>query len=246
MRQVWKSWTLPAIMVLLSGVMVTGIACTLVPPLDNVGPVGDGDVSIPMIAAATDEIHKTQPAAFVIWAGGESDDQWLGSAEDVDVWSFIAVDNDGEEALAWWLLYDGEWTATQMEFAPMGIEFMDMTTVEMDLVDAWDAVVDAGYIPPFPGVEVFKTLNPTIENPQFAFTLPDGGFVLVDTVTGEVIQERADSPTRGLWECLSACRGEYLACCDYCRAEEPGSEECYGACESWRGSCDSGCYEEGE
>jgi len=238
MRQTWDPWNLLAIILLLCGLVVIGTGC----PTPTCCPLTvEGDVSSPMIAAATDQIHKTQPAAFVIWAGGEGDDQWLGSPQDVDVWNFVAVDNEGEEALAWWLVFDGAWTTTQMEFAPMGIEFMDISTIEMDLTDAWDAVLDAGYIPPFPGVEVFKALNPTIENPQFAFTLPDGGFVLVDTVTGEVTQERAGSPTRGLFECLSRCRSEYYACVGGCPADGPASDQCQMECQSGYAGCSSYC-----
>jgi len=71
---------------------------------------------------------------------------------------------------------------------PFGIEFLDLTVVGMDVVEAWSIAVDAGYQPPAQWWILFKSLNPTSDNPLYVFPTATG-YLLVDTVTGEVTFE---------------------------------------------------------
>ena len=160
------------------------------PPLTGIGGgTGAGTANVEFISVATDRIRRTNANAFIIWAGGTDEDQSLGTAEDTSIWNFIAIALDETSPRQWWLTYDGEWTVEELPNPPFGITFNDLNLVmPMDIAEAWDLVVAAGYNPPFSGWEVFKPLNPGVENPVYAFPI-GGGFAIVDTVTGEVIVE---------------------------------------------------------
>jgi len=110
-------------------------------------------------------------------------------AADTNVWDFIGLLNENPNVTAWWMTYDGgTWSIEQMAQPPFGMEYRTLTVVTMDVVEAWDLVVAAGYQPSFQWWSVFKSLHPNAVNPNYVFPI-SGGFALVDTVTGEVTQE---------------------------------------------------------
>ena len=155
------------------------------PPL--AGAPSDDAVSIPMIAAADAQIKETAATAFIIWAGGrDGDGNSLNAAADTNVWDFVAISLDNGDAPAWRLSYDGTWTVEALAEPPFGILFQDLyANLGMDVVEAWTLAVDAGYNPPFSTWEVFQPLNPSVENIIYVFPA-SVGFVIVDSVTGEV------------------------------------------------------------
>jgi hypothetical protein len=150
---------------------------------------GDDSVSIEMILAAGEKIKEFNANAFIIWAGGrDGDNQPLNQAGDTNVWDFYAVDN-GIQLQAYQLKYDGDWLVAELAVPPFGIQFLDISQVTMDVVEAWDIAVDAGYPGPYNWWTVFKPLNPTVQNPGFVFRDSSGRYIIVDTVTGEVSVE---------------------------------------------------------
>ena len=160
-------------------------------PVTFGSPPGEDSVSRQMIQAANDAVKEGARSAYIIWAGGNSGTgEPMNEPSDTAVFDFLAVAPDTFEVPSWRLHYDGEFAVTQTNEPVFGIEFLDLTTVGMDVVEAWGIVVDAGYLPPFAWWELFKPLNPNVPNPLFVFPIP-AGFVLVDTVTGEIFQERA-------------------------------------------------------
>ena len=167
---------------------VTASALDLTEPPFTAPPAEDS-VSIFWVFKAADELRDVNSNAFIIWAGGyDSTDGALTAADETDTWDFTAVAFEDDEVLTWNLHYDGEWTITQAEFPPFGILFTDVTAVVMDVVDAWDLAVAAGYEPPFSSWTLFQPLNPGAENPVYVFSAAVG-FIIVDTVTGEVTVE---------------------------------------------------------
>ena len=151
------------------------------------GTPGDDSVSLQMIEAADAQIKAQARSARIVWAWGRTGDgSQLDVPEDTAVWDFVAVDLEGT---AWQLRYDGEWNLAQLAFPPFEIEYLDLNEVlGMDLVDAWNLAVEAGYDPPYEHWEVFKPLHPDAENPVYILS-QSNGFVIVDTVTGEVAVE---------------------------------------------------------
>jgi len=167
---------------------VTVAALDLEAPPLGVPPDADS-VSMFWVFKAADEMRDVNPDAFIIWAGGyDSMDGALDAADETDTWDFKAVAFAGTDVLAWDLHYDGEWTIAPLEFPPFGIVYTDLTAVTMDVVDAWDLAVAAGYEPPFDWWSMFKPLHPGAENHVYVFGSVVG-FVIVDTVTGEVTVE---------------------------------------------------------
>lgn len=218
--------------------LLSGLDC--LPTLDCVwGPpvTSPPGVSVRMIEDATTEIRKTQPEAIIIWAGGhKAGSDAMQSPADTDTWNFVALLNSETQVRAWLLTYNGgAWTTVEMSSEPVGIEFRDMREVERDVTESWDLAVAAGYSPPFKSWEQLKPLNPNVANPLHVFNMPDGGFVIVDTVTGEVNQERDD------WACLAGCREVYINCCDDCRENDLDNADCYDACDAARAECEDTC-----
>jgi len=157
------------------------------PPL--MVPPSDDSVSLQYLHQAAEEIRTVDEAAMVIWAGGrDGDDQPLEAPGDTNVWDFKAVAMHDDEVRSWTLTYTGEWAVTEDPLPPFGIEFLDLTVVGMDVVEAWSIAVDAGYQPPAQWWILFKSLNPTSDNPLYVFPTATG-YLLVDTVTGEVTFE---------------------------------------------------------
>jgi hypothetical protein len=158
------------------------------PPL--AGAPGGNSVSLQMIADADAKIKQTDPAAIIIWAGGRiRDGSPLNTPDDTSVWDFIAVSQDNDVVSAWQLCYDGAWTVQPLAQPPFNIVFQDLLAyLGMDVVDAWALAVNAGFDPPFSYWEVFEPLNPHVENIIYVFPR-EGGFVIVDSVTGEVHHE---------------------------------------------------------
>jgi len=156
------------------------------PPAGGGAPTDDS-VSLQVIEEANARIKEQARSAMIVWAWGRSGDGGqLDTPEDTAVWDFVAVDLDGT---AWQLGYDGSWNVAELAFPPFEIEYLDLNAVlTMDVVEAWNLAVDAGYGPPYEHWEVFKPLHPDAENPVYIFEGPDG-FVIVDTVTGEVAVE---------------------------------------------------------
>ncbi len=205
------------------------------------GAPGDDSVSLQYIAAADVRIKEEARSAMIIWAGGRtSSGQPLETPGQTDTWDFYAMSDNGSDLATWWLTWTGTWSVHPDAGIPWGIEFQDMTSVGMDVVEAWNRVVDAGYLPPFASWQVFKPLNPNVPNPVYVFPIP-GGWAIVDTVTGEVTSERNTSTDRDAWECLMDCRNGYLDCVDSCREHAPGDPECYDECSRERDACDASC-----
>ena len=152
-------------------------------------PPGADSVSAFWVVKATDEVRDVHPDAFIVWAGGhDGTGAPLETANDTNAWDFTAVALDGDGVRTWGLHYDGEWTITPSEFPPFGIVYTDLTEVTMDVVAAWDLAVAAGYEPPFDSWSMFKPLHPGAENHVYVFS-GAVGFIIVDTVTGEVTVE---------------------------------------------------------
>ncbi|MCP4592547.1 MAG: hypothetical protein GY842_17580, partial [bacterium] len=165
---------------------VTATTVDTEPPLLGTAP-GEDSVSLQMIAAADAQIKESARSAFIVWAGGRDGDGLpLDEAADTNVWDFVAVALNGSDVPAWQLTYDGEWTVQQLQYPPFGIEFLDLNLMlTMDVVEAWSLAVDAGFDPPYGSWETFKPLNPSAEHVIYVFTTSQG-FVIVDSVTGEV------------------------------------------------------------
>lgn len=119
----------------------------------------------------------------------------------------------------------------------MGLEFLDLTQVGMDVVEAWTLAQAAGFGPLFRSWELLKPLNPNVANIIYVFNMPDGTYVIVDTITGAVTQER------DTWDCYMRCREQYISCCDSCRENSPGDPDCYDICDENRSDCDLSCEE---
>jgi len=205
---------------------------------------GDDSVSVQMIHAATEEIRRIARSAFVFWAGGrDAGGGDLNQPGDTNYWDFYAAANLDSDPRTWTMAYDGAWHVIETDIIPFGIELIDISSVTMDVVEAWGLAVDAGYFPPFQWWAVFKPLNPDAVNPLYVFGTPYA-YVFVDTVTGEVSAER--STRNALGDCLYGCRESYLECVDYCRWEEPGVGDCYDECADSRDRCDRACYEEND
>jgi hypothetical protein len=215
--------------------LVSGVDCLFCECFCS-GTPSDDSVSVQMVAAATTEIRKIDAAAKICWAGGCKDDGTnLDAPADTGIWNFLAVSVTGEGTRAWYMTYDGTWMTSELGGQPMGVEFMDLMQVTQDVVEAWGLALAAGYSPPFRSWELFKPINPNVPNPIFVFNMPDGSFVIVDTVTGEVSQER------DAWDCYTECREAYIECCDDCRENSPGDPECYDNCDASRRGCDDSC-----
>jgi hypothetical protein len=159
------------------------------PPLGGTQP-GDDSVSLEYVTQADSRIKQENSEAIIVWAGGrDGDGDALNEPADTNLWDFLAIlPESGPGLTAWTMTYDGEWTIEDFNGVPWGVEFIDMTTVNMDVVEAWQLATDAGYDPPFEDWTLFKSLNPNVENPNFVFTT-NAGFVIVDTVTGDVSLE---------------------------------------------------------
>lgn len=214
---------------------LTGLECLPWLPEPPGGPLEDS-VSVQMVAAATAEIKKTNPQAIIIWAGGHrGDEQPLQAPAETNVWDFLAVAVESTGTSAWYMHYDGSWSIEKLNYDPMGIEYTDIGVVTMDVIEAWDLALAAGYQPPLRSWEMFKPLNPNVPNINYVFNMPDGSFIIVDSVTGEVSQER------DRWDCSRQCREAYLDCCDDCREHQSGDSACYAGCDAARNECDNEC-----
>ncbi|MBI4616916.1 MAG: hypothetical protein HY720_25105 [Planctomycetes bacterium] len=146
-------------------------------------------VSVRFVREATRRIRLIARSAIVVWAGGRRNDgKPLLRPYDTKVWDFVAVAFQGTGVLTWTICYDGVWTIRPREHPPMGVVFLDLTTVRMDVVEAWRRVVAAGYKPPFGWWALQKSLHPACKNPFYVFPYGNG-YVFVDTVTGEVSSE---------------------------------------------------------
>ncbi|UCD27683.1 MAG: hypothetical protein JSV03_11295 [Planctomycetota bacterium] len=166
------------------------LTCSTIPQSTPITvPPGGNNVSLEQIAAADAKIKETASEAFIIWAGGRnSSGQSLNTVTETNLWNFIGILNS-TIVTAWWLTCDGTtWTVEQMTSPPFGREFRPLTAVTLDVVQAWDRVVAAGFHPPFQWWSVFKSLHPSVVNPHYVFPIP-GGYALMDTITGEVSQE---------------------------------------------------------
>ena len=149
----------------------------------------DDSVSVQYIADASARIRETSENAIIIWAGGrDGDGADLLAASDTNVWDFWAIDLSATGVAAWTMQYNGEWTVQTAEFPPMGIEYLDLSTVSMDVVEAWTIAADAGYPPPYSSWEAFKPLHPGIQNRLYVLNRA-GQHIIVDTETGEVSVE---------------------------------------------------------
>ncbi|NLX13422.1 MAG: hypothetical protein GXY44_07195 [Phycisphaerales bacterium] len=150
---------------------------------------GEDSVSVEYVAQADARIKEAASNAFIIWAGGrDGASEPLNAPGETNVWNFLAIALNDPEIRAWRLTYDGEWTVEEWEGVPFGVTFVDMAVVTMDVVEAWGLALDAGYQPPFNCWELFQPLYPGVVNPEYVFTVP-GGYIFVDTVTGEVTFE---------------------------------------------------------
>lgn len=216
--------------------LTSGLNCLKNCPLFVPGSPSEDGVSVRMIAAAETEIRKAIPTAIVVWGGGRrGDDQSMKAPGETDTWDFLAAAASESSASYWSMHYDGAWSIQPLSTQPMGIVLESMTGVSMDAVEAWSRVVQAGYEPPFRTWEVLHPLNPNVVNPIIVFNMPDGGYLIVDSVTGEVSQER------DAWDCHQECREAYLNCCDECREHSPGDPDCYDGCDQARQECDNEC-----
>ena len=232
-ESLWRSCFWLVVCTLGAG-LISGLTCLPSSPLLLPGVPADDSVSVQMVAAATTEIRKTNAAAVIAWAGGHrGDNEPLQAPSETNVWDFLAVAVEGSGATAWLMHYDGSWSIEQLTSLPMGVEYTSMTAVTMDVVEAWSKVLAAGYQPPFKSWELFKPLNPNVLNPIIVFNMPDGSFVIVDSVTGEVSQER------GLLDCFQPCRSEFVTCVERC--SEDSDSTCRAGCDDEVDTCNSGC-----
>lgn len=153
-------------------------------------PIGDDSVSRQKIAEATAEVRQTNENAYIIWCGGrEGGGNPLNAPGETNAWECLAIATE-PVLKAYRLNYDGQWTCEELTEVPFGIEFYDISQVAMDVVEAWQLAVDAGYNPPFAWWTVFKPLNPNVPHPIIVFRDNNvGRYVIVDTVTGEVTTE---------------------------------------------------------
>ncbi|MBP7937758.1 MAG: hypothetical protein KA354_24225 [Phycisphaerae bacterium] len=212
-----------------------GGVCRPCPFLISV-PTADDSVCTRMVAAATAEIRKTHAAAQICWAGGRREDGTeLQMPAETNVWDFLAIALTPQGVQGWYMTYNRTWTTVDLESDPLGLEFLDLTQVTMDVVEAWTLAQAAGFGPFFRSWELLKPLNPNVANIIYVFNMPDGSYVIVDTVTGTVTQER------DAWGCYTRCREQYISCCDWCRENWPGDPECYDGCDQSRYECDQGC-----
>ncbi|HUU98085.1 MAG TPA: hypothetical protein VM487_20320 [Phycisphaerae bacterium] len=160
------------------------------PGVGTNGVMGPDSVSLRRIAEASEEIGQIEPRAMIVRACGRSaDGQPLAAPGETAIWNFRAVCCSEEEGIrSWTLTFDGDWTVSEDEVPPFGVEFLDLGNLDVDVVEAWDALIDAGYDPSFAWWSVCKPNNPEIENPRYVFPV-ETGFVLVDAVTGKVLEE---------------------------------------------------------
>ncbi len=223
-------------MVVLCGLSLPGFQCLIDCPLLPSSGASDDSVSVQMVAAAKAELEQTHANVTIIWAGGhQGDGQPMQAPADTKAWDFLALTVDPDGTGVWLMHYDGTWTVTPLEHEPLGIEYTSMSVVTMDVVEAWGLALAAGYQPPFNSWELFKPLNPNVPNIIYVFNMIDGSHVIVDTVTGQVTQER------DAWDCYQQCREAYIDCCDSCRENAPGDPDCYDQCDQDRNECDNDC-----
>ncbi|HNQ22366.1 MAG TPA: hypothetical protein PKK06_04660 [Phycisphaerae bacterium] len=172
---------------------VTEAVTVSTPPLGGGGGAvpGADDISLALIAFATERINDEDPAAMIVWAGGRDlAGQPLAAAADTTTWDFEAVAVAGTDVQAWSLNYVDTpvWTVTELGVPPFGVQFVNLTSLTMDVVEAWDLAVAAGYAGPFDWWCVFQPLYPGVDSPMYVFPIATG-YVLVDSLTGEVIEE---------------------------------------------------------
>jgi len=149
----------------------------------------DGDPSsIALISSAQNEIAKTQPDAYIVWAGGRrADGSATSGPSAANTWDFTAVNTSVPQTLAWNLmLSDGNWTTTVPPFPPMGITYTDLTDVAMEASTAWSLAKGAGVSENLRTWELYKELAPGFPNPLFLIVLESGRKIFVDSVTGDV------------------------------------------------------------
>ena len=157
---------------------------------DGGGIPGEDSISQIVIAAAGAQIADVDPDAVIVWAGGsDGDGNALSQPSDTNVWDFVAVAVTATGTQAWSLRYDGSgWDIDEQGFPPFGVLYVSLGGIPMDVVEAWQLAVDAGYDPPFDSWTAFQPLHPNAENAVYVFPT-NAGFVLVDVVTGEVTLE---------------------------------------------------------
>ena len=112
----------------------------------------------------------------------------MSKPQETEIWDFMAVVPE-PDAESWDMSFaSGSWTVTPRPQPPFEIVFLDLTTVWMDVDAAWELAQMSGINQSFRTWELFQDLNPVFEHPTFAFSLLDGRYVLVDTVTGEILE----------------------------------------------------------
>ena len=159
-------------------------------PTPDDGLPGPESVSLARVLEGADQIRRIEPDAVIVRASGRrAECEPMTMPEETDVWTLRAVCCvDDEDVRSWTLTFDGEWEVTEDEVPPCGVEYIDLTKLEMDVVAAWAVAVDAGHDPPFTGWSVFEPATCTVEDPRYVFPT-ESGFVLVNAVTGDLIDE---------------------------------------------------------
>ena len=151
-------------------------------PISNGGPVG-----LDKVRLADAQAKALHPLAKIVWAGGRlASGGTMNDPAAADTWDFNAVADDGSSQLVgiWQLiLLNSQWIINQLQYPPMEIEYIDLTSITMDVSDAWQLVIDAGLSRPFFTWELLKSLHPDYPNPFYAFYVGNGQYLFVDIVT---------------------------------------------------------------
>lgn len=148
----------------------------------NVG-IGGGN----RVQLADREAKKVDPRARIVWAGGRMlSGGALANPGDADTWDFHAVAaENGEVAGQWELtLLVEQWQIEPLQWPPMQIEYIDLTTIALDVEAAWAILEQQGQARPFFTWELFKPLNSSLSNACYAFYVGDGQYLFVDAARG--------------------------------------------------------------
>ncbi|HQH28217.1 MAG TPA: hypothetical protein PLP17_12525 [Oligoflexia bacterium] len=145
--------------------------------LDNGAPVG-----LDKVRRADEQAKLQHPLAKIVWAGGRlASGAKMDDPAHADTWDFDAIADDGSpQVVGMWelTLRNAEWEVTPLEWPPMEIEYIDLTTITMDVSEAWVVLQQAGLAQPFFTWELLKSLHPDYPNPFYAFHIGGGQYLL--------------------------------------------------------------------
>jgi len=140
------------------------------------------------VQLADREAKRLDGRSRIVWAGGRLlNGAAMADPAEADTWDFNALALDGSTIAGMWelTLLVEQWRIRELEHPPMEIEYIDLTTIPMDVHEAWEILRQQGLARPFFTWELFKPLNPELPNPCYAFYL-GGQYLFVDVVSRTV------------------------------------------------------------